>query len=152
MVTNILDKLKPLHLPAQVSVFPLAVGWYILAGTLLTIMILGLYLIWLVRAGKLKQEVYQLLNHIQQSSTVNNKNTLAEITILLKRVARLKFPHQNPDKLFGEEWLKFLDNTGKTNDFTSGTGRYLLNIYQQHTPVNLDELFNIVKQWLRTVL
>lgn len=152
MNENSLSSLKPLHLPNAVSIFPLAIGWYLL----LALIIIGIIITisyFVLRQKKLKKQVYQLLAEIQNHATPDNHNqVIAQVSILLKRVARLKFPKHKPENLFGEDWLIFLDKTGATKDFTKGSGRVLLNIYKNNSMINTNELFALTRKWLGRVL
>lgn len=157
MENNSLADLKDIHLPAPVSIFPLAPGWYIVLAVLLVIIIL--FILWQMRRAskqyKLKQ-VLALLAQIEakaESSDVEQREeVLPEISILLKRVAREKFSELHPQNLFGEKWLQFLDRSGKTTEFTSGAGRILLDVYKRQSLENPQELFGVIKNWLRTVI
>jgi hypothetical protein len=150
-----LAELKNIHLPEAVSIFPLAYGWYIL----LAIILLGaLVLWWWLAKQKRKQrqisEIYRLLMEIENNTAilVEHNELLAKVTIFLKRVAQLKYPEQNPQQLLGEQWLNFLDSSGKTDQFTHGGGRVLLNLYQRDGGSNYTELFLVVRNWLKVVL
>lgn len=157
MENNSLADLKDIHLPAPVSIFPLAPGWYIVLAVLLVIIIL--FILWQMRRAskqyKLKQ-VLALLAQIEakaESSDVEQREeVLPEISILLKRVAREKFSELHPQNLFGEKWLQFLDRSGKTTEFTSGAGRILLDVYKRQSLESPQELLGVVKNWLRTVI
>lgn len=157
MENNSLADLKDIHLPAPVSIFPLAPGWYIVLAVLLVIIIL--FILWQMRRAskqyKLKQ-VLALLAQIEakaESSDVQQREeVLPEISILLKRVAREKFSELHPQNLFGEKWLQFLDRSGKTTEFTSGAGRILLDVYKRQSLESPQELLGVVKNWLRTVI
>lgn len=145
-----LSQLKDVHLPQAISIFPLAGGWYILTSLIIAAIVFGLW--WKFVKNKYKKqklEAYSLLAEIERNQS---KEMLCEVSILIKRVAILKFPEEQVHTLFGEEWLKFLDKTGKTTNFTHGEGRCLLNIYQSSKIENPVEFFLVVKQWLGEVL
>jgi hypothetical protein len=151
MDTNtLLSQLKNIHQPNGVSLFPIAPGWYILA--VLIIAIIGSLLWWILVRHKYKRQklqIYSLLTDIQNN---NSAEMLSEVSILLKRVAIMKFRQVAVHTMFGNAWLQFLDRTGKTNDFTVGAGRHLLDIYKTGQIENPDEFFACVRKWLRTVL
>jgi hypothetical protein len=150
MPNDPLQQLKDIHLPNPVSIFPLAMVWYV-AMLLFAILTIAL-LIWTIhkyRKGRQIKSIYQLLNDIEQNMP---DDMLTQTSILIKRVAVMKFPLQKPHTLFGEEWLTFLDNTGKTNQFTQGYGRHLLDIYQMNKIEEPKQFFAVMRQWIRTVL
>ena len=153
MESNSLANLKDLQLPEAVSVFPLAPGWY---GVIFIIILLMLALsYWQMRRLAHQRKVasiVELLTLIEQQNSSSGTQLLAEVAILLKRVAREKFPEQQPQNLFGEPWLQFLDSSGKTTQFTQGAGRILLEVYQNKPLENPQALFNVVRAWLKVVL
>ena len=152
MDTNQLAQLKDIHLPQPVPILPLASGWYMLAILLLVVLCLLGFGLFRYRQHKYKiNNIYQLLSDIEHKEIANMK-LIPEVSILLKRVARMKFPQEKPHILFGDAWLMFLDKTGKTDQFTKGVGRYLANVYQQQHVTNVDEFFALIRQWLKVVL
>jgi hypothetical protein len=101
----------------------------------------------------LENEIFQILAEIEEKSKCDsNQLILGDITILLKRVAILRFPEAKPQSLYEENWLKFLDKSGKTDDFTQGEGKVLANIYSRYYLVDNSNLIYVVKRWLRKVL
>ncbi len=145
-----LNELKSIHLPNPISIFPLAIGWYILAIIFLIIIIGGIW--WIskrIKKQKLIKNIYRMLSNIEQQ---NNSTTISEVSILLKRIAIMKFPEQQVHKLFDENWLIFLDTTGKTKNFTQGEGKALLNIYRNQPIENPDKFFSVIRDWLGVVL
>jgi hypothetical protein len=113
--SSALGQLKDVHLPQEISIFPLAGIWYILMGIVVVITALGLW--WILvknRYKKQKLQAYALLAEIEKKQS---GEMLSEISILIKRVAILKYPKEKVHTLFGEKWLEFLDKTGKYNKF-----------------------------------
>jgi hypothetical protein len=155
MDNNLLNELKPIHLPNTVSIFPLAPGWYFVSAVVVIVgIILAIYVGNLRKKKRLlNNEIFQILAEIEKKSKCDsNQFILGDITILLKRVAILRFPEAKPQSLYGENWLKFLDKSGKTDDFTQGEGKVLANIYSRYTLVDNSNLIFVVKRWLRKVL
>lgn len=151
---NPLAQLKDVHLPAPVSAFPLAYGWYALISLIL-IMTLA-FSWWLF---KQRQKVHQIAKIKQLFEEIELKanqtspaETIAATSILLKRVARLRFPQHQPQLLFGAKWLQFLDETGKTDAFSQGPAKCLADIYKPSSQANQEQFFVIVKRWLEVVL
>lgn len=147
---TILNQLKNVHLPNGTSIFPIAVGWYLL---IILVLLFAAGLLWWKfiknKYKKQKLQAYAILAEIEKNKS---EEMLSEVSILIKRVAIFKFPRESVHTLFGERWLEFLDKTGKTTDFTNGDGRYLLNIYQTGQIKNPDKFFACVRQWLGSVL
>ncbi|AUR52506.1 DUF4381 domain-containing protein [Aquella oligotrophica] len=152
--TNPLAELKDVHLPAPVSIFPLATGWYIVI--VLIFILVAVLIWWQLRRHKKKQqqqEIFSLLKQIKANAvTTSDEKTIEECSILLKRVAVAKFPEQKPQLLFGKNWLQFLDKTGKTSEFTTGCGHYLGEIYQKQQLEDKEAFFTLIEKWLRSVI
>ncbi|HLX53668.1 MAG TPA: DUF4381 domain-containing protein, partial [Aquella sp.] len=125
---TLLSQLKNVHLPNGVSIFPIASGWYMLI--ILILSSTGILLWWKIVKNKYKKQKLQAYKLLAEIEKKQSDEMLSEVSIVIKRVAIMKFPKESVHTLFGERWLEFLDRTGKTTDFTKGAGRYLLNVYQ----------------------
>lgn len=114
-----LDGLKDIHLPAPVSWWHLAWGWWLL---LFLFVMLGV-LLWLklpsLRAWYQKQREYRALKKDVRAAftamrTAYDKEhdglaLLQAISILLRRIAISVFARQQSAGLIDDDWLQFLD-------------------------------------------
>lgn len=157
MVTNPqnpLSELKPLHLPPEVSIWPLAIGWYIVLAIIVLVIVISWWLY--SKRQKIQQtrnEINQLWLTIETDYLANRSpEIIAIINVFLKRVAVKSFADKNPQLLSGNEWLHFLDNSGKTTQFSQGAGKLLANPYCRITLDNPHELFNLIRNYLKVVL
>ncbi|GGF87181.1 MULTISPECIES: DUF4381 domain-containing protein [Cysteiniphilum] len=156
MATDVLAGLKDIHLPPAVSIWPLAVGWYILAVVVLVVIAL---MIWFlakkIKAHRHKQAIISLFDTtVQTTQSERPQALISEISTFLKRVIMQELKADNAHLYFGEDWLKFLDQQLKTDDFSKGDGRLLLDSYRLKE-VSIDErqaLIILTKKWLRKVL
>ncbi|RTK98515.1 MAG: DUF4381 domain-containing protein [Proteobacteria bacterium] len=152
--SNPLAELKDLHLPTEVPLFPLAIGWYLIAA-ILVLAIIGFIYYRICQRKRLAKilAIEQLITELESNHTqLIDAEIIAQASILLKRIAMTKFPTQKPEYLTGMAWLEFLDKTGKTTKFSTGVGKCLINIYQLQQLNNRDEFFNLLRKWLRSVL
>ena len=152
--SNPLAELKDLHLPTEVPLFPLAIGWYLIAA-ILVLAIIGFIYYRICQRKRLTKilAIEQLITELESNHTqLIDAEIIAQASILLKRIAMTKFPTQKPEYLTGMAWLEFLDKTGKTTEFSTGVGKCLINIYQLQQLDNRDEFFNALRKWLRSVL
>lgn len=152
--SNPLAELKDLHLPTEVPLFPLAIGWYLIAA-ILVLAIIGFIYYRICQRKRLTKilAIEQLITELESNHTqLIDAEIIAQASILLKRIAMTKFPTQKPEYLTGMAWLQFLDKTGKTTEFSTGVGKCLINIYQLQQLNNRDEFFNLLRKWLRSVL
>jgi len=142
-----LENLHDLVMPVPVPWWPPAPGWFIVSAVL--VMVLGW---WLIRAiqqwqsNSYRREALVLLGKIDGSG--------AELPILIKRVALSAYPRERVASLTGEEWLAFLDQTGHTDEFTTGAGRWLARVaYEPQltaslSTTELNGLRTAVRDWI----
>lgn len=100
-VTNTLT-LKDIHIPEQITHYPVAYGWWLLAIiTLITIVFL---FVKIRQRSKLKRHQQQAIKQLKTSPDMSNTNVIA----LLKWVAMQYFSRAQLAKLFGEQFQQFL--------------------------------------------
>lgn len=142
---------------ATPSIWPLATGWWVIIVLLLTILGFALYKGY--RYWKMKQQQTILLktlskldNTLQHTHHPHEKSAaLVQMNQLLRRLALMHFPRQQVASLTGQQWLAFLDKTGKTTAFSHGAGQVLANApYTAQLPNTLDHqgLVKAIRQWL----
>lgn len=154
-----LSQLADIHLPAAVSLWPPAPGWWLLAALLLC----GLALLGLVqvRRWQQRQRLTRVLAELAQAraawrkadASVRNDAGLAllyAINSLLKRVALLHFPEAQVAPLAGKDWLRFLDAHGSTQDFSTGAGQVLADgEYRPVFDADGDALCQLAIHWIQ---
>jgi hypothetical protein len=142
-----LENLHDLVMPPPVPWWPPAPGW-LLIGTALVI-VLAWWLIRVIRhwqSNSYRREALALLEKFDGAG--------AELPILIKRVALSAYPRERVASLTGEEWLAFLDRTGRTEAFTAGPGRWLARLaYEPRliaslSPAELNELRAAARDWI----
>jgi hypothetical protein len=107
-----LAALRDIHLPADVSAWPLAPGWWLLAGTLL----LGALAAALaVRARRRRERPWQdaaaeELTRIETDFGVQQDVVAlaVSLSVLLRRSVLARFPGEKIAALRGDDWLGFL--------------------------------------------
>jgi hypothetical protein len=102
---NPLDNLQDIHTPAEIGLWPVAYGWWILA--LVTIIFIGMTVKWLIgfyRKRKNKKLALQALSNINDEQN----NGIMQINQLLKRVSIMYFPNVSVQQLYGNRWAEFL--------------------------------------------
>jgi len=118
-----LAQLRDLHLPAPISWWPPAPGWYLLM--VLALILLGLCAWWLYRQRQqrhyLQTIVAELHGYLAQTPPA-----WADINLLLKRAAFIHHPRAAIAGLMGEAWLIWLDTLTGTLAYSQGIGRILL--------------------------
>jgi len=80
-----------------------------------------------------------------------NKEAIAETNVLLRRLALAYYPDKAVASLTGIDWLKFLDESGNTQDFSRGAGRILIEApYRSGNLENYngEEFIVLIRQWV----
>lgn len=105
-MTMDLSGLHDVHLPVQPSWWPPAEGWWYLSGAIIVILtVVGLgYFYWWTRPKQYAlRELDQIFNRQKNSVLMARR-----ISVLLKRIALLIYPHAKVATLFDEKWIDFL--------------------------------------------
>ena len=150
-------QLHDIHLPASPGIWPLAPGWWVLLALSLLI------LIWIIRKALKKAQqqkklrlILSELNELQEKLKKSPSNEIiADINILLRKVAISVYPQQEVASLTGAEWLKLLDRSVKNAGFSKGAGRILVDApYQAHdiSNLNLAEFTPLIRSSIKRML
>jgi hypothetical protein len=140
------DDMHDIVVSEPVSWWPLAPGWYVL------MLILALALIWLGvkywrkwRAHQYRRDALLELKEISPR----------HLPALVKRVCLSAWPRDEVANLSGDAWLKFLDQSGNTTDFTQGAGKILLDLsYNPHSQITQNspeyqQLLKLIQRWIQ---
>lgn len=111
-----LSNLRDLALPTEVSLWPTAPGWWIVAAAgLAAAAIVAAAAVARYRRNAYRREALHRLDTVDP----------AGISTVLKRAALAAWPREQVASLTGAAWLAFLDRTGRTTAFTGGAGRHI---------------------------
>lgn len=134
-----LSNLRDIVVPPEVSFWPPAPGWWIVAAAAgLALALLAASAVVRHRRNAYRREALRELEKAgaQQASSI------------LKRAALAAWPRDQVASLSGADWLAFLDRTGRTNAFTRGPGRDLEALTFGGTG-DRDAVVVAARQWLR---
>jgi hypothetical protein len=152
-----LSQLRDIHLPDAVSWWPLAPGWWILLALAIASAVLGFFLYRKYIANRWRRAALAELNYLRDSEQLlSPQRQLAQLSVLLRRVAIQCFPRIEVASLYGETWLIFLGRAlGQPEAFQSGAGRMLdVGPYMRAVAIDMDDLsslFALAEQWIKTV-
>lgn len=143
-----LAQLKDIHLPPDITWWPLAPGWYLLgAAVLLAVLILiSVHRKRKVNARPKKQALVLLQACALQNNT---QDVCAQISEILRRVALVYFPREKVAGLHGQAWIEFLNNTGKKTNFTAVQALLLEAPFNKQVQADLTPLINTAKRWIK---
>ncbi len=144
-----LAQLRDVILPPAPGFWPPAMGWWIL---LLLVIVVLCGAVYLYRYIYSRQKRFDLVKQMDGLARLPAPQAIVELSILMRRIAITRFQHNMVAGLSGEEWLKFLDESGHTNDFTHGPGRALVSAPYATVPLEYPEsLFAVCRNWVKTV-
>ncbi|NOY17738.1 MAG: DUF4381 domain-containing protein [Gammaproteobacteria bacterium] len=144
--------MRDIHLPGEPGLWPPAPGWWILAALLLVLLV---WVAWAAlrryRLHRSRQRILAMLSELEQEADNNTPERIAQISILLRRLALMRYPRQRVAALTGTDWLSFLDESGGQGNFSQGPGQVLATgPYQPTLPRDLDTraLGTLVRSWV----
>ncbi|NVJ66875.1 MAG: DUF4381 domain-containing protein [Gammaproteobacteria bacterium] len=146
---ELLAKLKDVHLPAEVSWWPLAIGWWLLIAIVIILIAAS------ISYQLHKKNKYQLsraaIKELQAVAESDEKNWLIQLTVILKRASLSLYPKRKVASLTESSWIRFLTQTG--NGIWDDKSLVLLRdaVYKDAQAIpsdNKEQLFAQAKLWL----
>ncbi|MEN8205822.1 MAG: DUF4381 domain-containing protein [Pseudomonadota bacterium] len=144
--------LRDIHAAVAPGIWPPAPGWWVLALLLIAVVVLST--LWLLRRYHLFRLKLQIMDEIESLSdccTNNTEEFTARLSMLLRRVALRRYSRERVASLTGNDWLRFLDETGGDGDFEHGIGQVLEDgPYRPHTRnLPAEELLSLARRWVK---
>ena len=140
-LVELLDLLEPVPEPALVSMVPQTAGWIWLGLALLLLLGAGLRAI----VGHRRANAYRRAALAELDAAGDDPARIAEI---VRRTALMAFPRREVASVHGEEWLAFLDRTGRGSGFVSAPGRAMLAAPYRPVPPD-PALASLARDWVR---
>ena len=153
-----LQNLNDIVLPATVSWWPLATGWYVLIGLLLTALAwLSYRLLQRRMDNRYRRAALRELQLLEDriSDPEERDANLRQIPILLRRTALSSYPRSQVASLSGNDWFRFLKSTVKNPLFDKHTASILNKIsyscgeLSAIDPNTTAALLNASRHWLK---
>jgi hypothetical protein len=144
-----LSQLRDIHMPAPVSWWPPAPGWWVVLALLLIVAGLGYALYRRRRRNRWRGSALTELARLRAAPA---EGLLRDLSVLLRRVAISRFPRHDVAALTGEAWLAFLDRTlGEGVAFQSEVGRALLSAPYGRSDADVDAgpLLDLCERWIK---
>lgn len=129
--TDALAGLHDVAVPEPVSLLPATPAWLVVLAVLAAALMWGaLRALRRRRRNRYRREAAVALRGIEArlASPATREGALAELPVLVKRVALQLAPREDVAALSGASWLAFLDRTWPGGAFTAGPGRLLPEI------------------------
>jgi len=143
-----LSQLHDIHLPAAVSWWPPAPGWWVV----LVLVLFAAGLVYMLYARRRRNRWRaKALAELARLRDAAPERLLRDLSVLLRRVAISRFPRHDVAALTGEAWLAFLDRSlGDAEAFQSGAGRVLLSgPYASNVEVDTASLLALCERWIK---
>ncbi len=153
-----LQNLHDIVVPAPIPWLPPAPGWYAVGFSLLLLLLWFFgkrYQTW--QRNRYRREALHALRYIEKSLTdpAQFPQFLPQLPELVKRTAIAAYGRIQVASLSGHDWLIFLDNSGATDIFSTGSGKILLECsYQPDSRLKaiprqkVDGLVKAVHYWI----
>lgn len=143
-----LSQLRDIHLPAPVSWWPPAPGWW---GVLALLLLLGALAYVFYSRRRRNRWRRSALSELEGLRDAAPEQMLRGLSVLLRRVAISRFPRRDVAALTGEAWLVFLDRIlGDGTEFQSGVGRVLISgPYADDARVDGAYLLALCERWIK---
>ena len=143
-----LSGLKDIRLPIQPDFWPLAKGWYILFFTILLLIIVGI-ITWKIYQNRPLPYALKELKKIKQ---MNAKDSLKQLSQLLKRVAMAKHGRDAIAPLHEDEWQEFLLASAPQILSKEQAKQLAYAIYNPNPKTPDKKLFLSCQKWIEKVL
>ena len=150
---ELLGQLRDIHLPTSVSWWPPAWGWWALPA-LLSVLFALFFLrrLWRARHSDAPWELALLeIKALVRRHDGGEDATLiiAELSVLLRRVALSYFPRTQVASMTGEAWLRWLDDCVGEPLFSGTQGDALVSApYRRQATLDVHRLFDSSRRWL----
>lgn len=147
-----LSGLRDIHLPDLPSVWPLAWGWWALAGSaVLCAVVVKMIFIW--RRKSAKRYALSEADRLVKQYADKPHALVSETSLLLKRIALLRFPKEGTAGLYGKQWRGFLERTSKKPLFNGKAGEMIENAMyippERFYERDVTPLIDAAKEWIR---
>ena len=147
---ELLNTLRDIHVPPPVSWWPPALGWWLLLSGIFVGVVLLWW--WLRRAQPWRRQALRRLRELELEfrATGEVATCVAQVSVLLRRVAlSMRVPTA---AVTGDAWLNYLDELGRTEQFSTGIGRVLITApYARAEPVDVPQLIKLVRRWIKKI-
>ena len=147
--------LRDIHLPPEISWWPLAWGWWLVL--LLALLGLAALVWWWLKRPVTNQRVnisaqasaLQELERIEQQYSNDPMGLVRELSVLLRRMAISLYGRRSVAGLTGVTWLQFLDKQSDSPVFSQRFQQALTELpYRAQGSVDVSALVQEVRQWL----
>lgn len=144
--------LRDIHLPAEPSFWPLAIGWWILLLVAVVVMVWLGYRSWLRwqksrHLHSLFEQLEAILDPYQSQS--DKTPLLQELSLFLRRFEKFDQGQDQAAALSGEQWIKHLNSRHQDQPFTPFASLLTNDIYLPKADFEVRDLVKVIKKHLQ---
>lgn len=141
-----LPEIKDIHIPDDVSIFPLAYGWWVILFALLCLYFLTKAILFIIKTSK----KYYALKELSNLDDLDNVTAVIGVSNLLRRICSVKY--KNAKVLYGKDWIEFLTSKGiplskEASDLLI-YAPFMDKKSKKYNPKNIEEIKNFCKKWI----
>lgn len=148
--------LRDLHLPDPIYWWPLAPGWWLIAATIVLIVLLVWLFSYFRKRGALKKQALKTLLQIEvgyQNGSVSSHESIQTLSVFVRRLMLSRYPRHETASLIGDDWLAQLDTdlagTTYAEAFSKGEGRVLVEApYNPNCSIDIPALVQLIRIWV----
>ena len=144
---NNLPQIHDIYVPENVSIFPLAYGWWVILFAIIGFVFLIKFILWSISTSK---KIYAL-NRLKKITIDEPINAAIMMSELLRRICAVKY--EEAQSLYGQQWIDFL-NSHCSIKLSTGAAQLLIyapfmnkndSLYGSNVAA---ELKSFCKQWI----
>lgn len=149
--------LRDIHLPDEISIWPLALGWWVVIALAFASILICFLIVRQILKPTLKKQAKTTLAEIEKKFLETEDATICitEISAFLRRVtlSQKLEPSQSKAGLKGVLWLKLLDQPLKKPEFSEGCGQILLTgpYSKKVEPSDVGNLIHLCHKWVEAL-
>lgn len=144
-------ELRDIHVPPPPSWWPPAPGWWLLAiGVCALVAFAGLYLYKKIQRRRRRNALLSEFESEVSKTSADPVVLATALSAFLRRIALRNSPAAVA--LSGEDWLRHLDASSATSEFTGGIGRVLADApFRASSTFDAPALIALVRRYARKV-
>ena len=140
------------HAPGMIETWPPAPGWWVLALLALALVLFAasrLLRRWLDNRYPPRGHGGTDANQDRLATTRQRSTYLEALQKLMKRVALTRFPREQVAGLTGEAWVRFLDQSTGSHDFSMAESEALIDgAYREDISIDINSIEAAAGSWI----
>lgn len=148
------EALRDIHLPDAITWWPPAIGWWLLAGTIILSLLFLPKLYRYLTFTSLKKVANTAFNDIIMSFKVHSNTTqlTQDISKLLRQISMSYLPREASAHLTGDNWITSLNSLTTEDYFNDDISQLILSEpYQKNISSDPQALITATQSWIKAL-